>query len=159
SKGVSAGIWEARSLVNDIHRKNESEFMYLIEGTVTLVDKDGRQDVFKAGDAFLVPRGTEFAYKQPEKLRKYYVVFDRESPDAPKPAPEGKPTFIRLEIDGPNGAEWTTRGNTKMYRFYGDKEGATVGVWEATRLEDTSFRHPTYAELMIFLKGSMSLTT
>jgi uncharacterized cupin superfamily protein len=159
AKGTSAGVWESRSLVNDVHYKAESEFMYILEGAVTLVDKDGRQEQFKAGDAFLVPRGTEFAYKQPDKLRKFYVVFDRESPETPKPKPEGTPTFIGLESDGPKGAEWTTRGNTRMYRFYGNKDGATVGVWEATKLDDANFRHPTYAELMVFLSGAMTFTS
>ena len=152
--GTAAGMWESRKFVNDIHLKTESEFMYLLEGQVTLLDKSGRTDVFKAGDAFFVPRGTQFAYKQPEKLRKIYVVFDKETAAAPKPAVQPTPTFMRLEIDGPKGVEWTTRANTKMHRYYSDKDGATVGVWEANKLDDAAFRHPAFAELMIILSGS-----
>ena len=50
------------------------------EGEVTLVDKDGRQEHFKAGDTLFVPRGTEFAWKQPAHFRKFYASFDRETP-------------------------------------------------------------------------------
>jgi uncharacterized cupin superfamily protein len=156
-KRVSAGIWEAASLVNDIHPKTDSEFMHLLEGSVVMIDKDGRQETFKAGDTAFVPRGTQFAWKQTGKLRKFFATFDRETPQSP--APEGKPTFMKLEPDGPKGAQWTTRENTRMYRYYSDKDGATVGVWEATNLDDPKFRAFTYAEMMVFLTGAMTMTT
>jgi uncharacterized cupin superfamily protein len=43
---------------------------------VTLEDKSGREETFKAGDAFIVPKGVAVKWKQSEHIRKYWVIFD-----------------------------------------------------------------------------------
>ena len=48
---------------------------------MTLVDESGREETFEAGDAVFVPRGVTHFWKQPEVLRKYWVIFDEGAPD------------------------------------------------------------------------------
>ncbi|HEY7818450.1 MAG TPA: cupin domain-containing protein [Vicinamibacteria bacterium] len=149
---VQAGVWEAAPNTFGPHKAAYSEFMYLLEGSVTLVDKSGREETFRAGDAVLVPRGTEFTWKQTEKVRKYWVIFDRTG-EAPKTAP----TFIRVEADGPAPKGLSGEGRTKYHTYYETPdEKQSVGVWETK--PHTGELHPTkYAELMVFLKGNVSL--
>jgi uncharacterized cupin superfamily protein len=120
---------------------------------VTLVDADGREETFRAGDAILVPRGTEFTWKQTEKVRKYWVIFDRsEQP------PSVRPTFLRVEPDGPAGKGLVGEGRTKYHTYYQTPdEKQSVGVWETKPHTASDFHETKYAELMVFLKGSVSL--
>ncbi len=39
-------------------------------------DGVGHSETFKAGDCFVVPKGTSFTWHIPETTRKYYVIFD-----------------------------------------------------------------------------------
>jgi uncharacterized cupin superfamily protein len=149
---VQAGVWEAAPYTSGPHKAEYSEFMYLLEGSVTLVDKSGREETFRAGDAVLVPRGTEFTWKQTEKVRKYWVIFDRTG-EAAKTAP----TFVRVESDGPAGKGLVGEGRTKYHTYYETPdEKQSVGVWE-TKPHQGELHETKYAELMVFLKGNVSL--
>ncbi len=149
---VQAGVWEAAPYTFGPHTATYSEFMYLLEGSVTLVDKSGRGETFRAGDAILVPRGTEFTWKQTEKVRKYWVIFDRTG--AP---PATASTFVRIESDGPPGKGLVGEGRTKYHTYYETAdEKQSVGVWE-TKPHTGELHETKYAELMVFLKGNVSL--
>lgn len=152
-----AGVWRADPATSGPHKTTYSEFMYLLEGSVTLIDQDGRQETFKAGDALLVPRGTEYTWKQTEPLRKYYVIFDREPEGGARPTSTEKVTFMRLEPDGPATKGLTGEGRTKSHRYYAGREKSSVGVWETAPHTAADFHTTKYAELMVFLKGSGSL--
>ena len=39
-------------------------------------DDVGHSETFKAGDCFVVSKGTSFTGHMPETTRKYYVIFD-----------------------------------------------------------------------------------
>lgn len=150
---VQAGVWEAPPYTSGPHNTKYSEFMYLLEGSVTLVDVDGREETFRAGDAVLVPRGTEFTWKQTERVRKYWVIFDRSDV-----APATKTTFLRIEPDGPAGKGLVGEGRTKYHTYYETTdEKQSVGVWETKPHTSADFHQTKYAELMVFLKGSVSL--
>ena len=72
---MRAGVWDVmtpceRTFVN--HRVHE--LMHLIEGEVTLTHRDGTQEVIRAGDTILIPRGAPYAWKSERPVIKYYVV-------------------------------------------------------------------------------------
>ena len=150
-----SGVWRAEPATTGPHTPKYSEFMYLIEGSVTLVDDDGRRDTFKAGDAVLVPRGTTYTWQQTEPLRKYYAIFDLEP--AGGGAPAAKATFIRVAPDGPAGIGLTGEGRTQSHRYFAGGGKSSVGVWETAPHTATGFHTTKYAELMVFLSGSGSL--
>lgn len=152
-KDVQAGVWEAEPYTSGPHKTKYSEFMLLLEGSVTLVGKDGREETFRKGDALLVPRGAEFTWKQTEKVRKYWVIFDR-SEEVPGEAP----LVVRLSLDGPADGGLQGEGRTKYHTYYQTPdEKQSVGVWETKPHESADFRTTQYAELMVFLKGNARL--
>ena len=105
------------------------------------------------GDAVLVPRGAEYTWKQTETLRKYWVIFDRSDE-----VPEARPAFLRIEPDGPAGKGLAGEGRTKYHTYYETRdEKQSVGVWETKPHTSADFHETKYAELMVFLKGTVSL--
>ena len=130
--------------------------MYLLEGSVTLVDGDGRRESFKAGDAVLVPRGTTYTWQQAEPLRKYYAIFDLEPSGG---AAAAKTSWVRVEADGPAGKGLAGEGRTKSHRYFAGGGKSSVGVWETAAHTSGAFHTTKYGELMVFLSGSGSLHT
>ena len=74
---LSAGVWEADpSMSDELHAPGYSELMCILEGSVMIIDEAGREEQLTAGDVVLVPKGMRYRWKQPEYLRKYWVIFD-----------------------------------------------------------------------------------
>jgi uncharacterized cupin superfamily protein len=154
---VAAGVWSSPDFSGKMRKVTNTEFIYILEGTVTFEDKSGREETFKAGDAVLIPRGTEFVWKRTQNEKEYWVIFDREA--AGTPAPQSTPTFFRLEMEGPAGKGLAGTGRTKEYEYYTAADGSSVGVWETQPFTAPTFHLTKYAELMVFLKGNVTLTT
>src|SRR5687768_4772599 len=66
---VAAGIWESPDFSGQMRRQSFTEFIYLLHGSITLTDKSGREETFKAGDAVIIPRGTEFQWKRSDNVK------------------------------------------------------------------------------------------
>ena len=154
---VSAGVWFSPDFSGRMHKVTNTEFIYILEGSVTFEDKTGREETFKVGDAVVIPRGTEFTWKRTDNEKEYWAIFDREA--AGTPAPQGTPTFFRLDKDGPAGKGLVGTGRTKEHEYYTGPDGSSVGVWETQPYTAQTFHMTKYAELMVFLKGSVTLTT
>ena len=154
---VAAGIWSSPDFSGRMRKVTNTEFIYILEGAVTLADKSGREETFKVGDAVLIPRGTEFQWKKTDNLKEYWVIFDREAPGTP--APQGTPTFFKLDRNGPPGKGLAGTGRTKEHEYYAGADGSSVGVWETQPHTSPNFHKTKYAELMLFLSGNVTLTT
>jgi len=157
---VAAGVWSSPDFSGRMRKVTNTEFIYILEGSVTFEEKGGRETTFKAGDAVLISRGTEFSWKRTDNEKEYWVIFDREGPNTP--APKGQPpetTFVKLAPDGPPDKGLTGTGRTKEYEYYAGADGSSVGVWETQPHTAAGFHMTKYAELMIFLKGNVTLTT
>lgn len=157
--GDEAGVWRGEAATFGPSTAKYSEFMYFLEGSVTLIDRDGRQETFKAGDAVLVPRGAEYTWKQAEAVQKYYVVFDHAaSAGATTAAADTKsPTFMRLDPSALTGKAPAANGRTTSHRYYAGGDKSSVGVWETKPHAGDGFHTAKYAELMVFLEGAGSL--
>jgi uncharacterized cupin superfamily protein len=154
---VAAGVWSSPDFSGRMRKVTNTEFIYILEGAVTLADKSGREETFKVGDAVLIPRGTEFQWKKTDNLKEYWVIFDREVQGTP--APQGTPTFFKLDRNGPPGKGLAGTGRTKEHESYTGADGSSVGVWETQPHTSPSFHKTKYAELMVFLAGNVTLTT
>jgi uncharacterized cupin superfamily protein len=150
------GVWRAEPATTGPHTPKYTEFMYLLEGAVTLVGSDGRRETFKAGDAVLVPRGTTYTWQQTEPLRKYYAIFDLEPAGGPA-APAA--SWIRLDANGPAGQGLKANGRTASHRYFAGGGKSSVGVWETAPHTADGFHTTKYGELMVFLSGSGTLHT
>jgi uncharacterized cupin superfamily protein len=149
---ISAGVWEAAPHTVDPVTPKYSEFMYYLEGSVTLVDAQGRKDTFKAGEAALVPRGVEYTWQQTEPIRKYWVIFDV----TPIEGEQRPSTFIRFD---PN-VELKGEGRGKEHMYYAaNEEKINAGVWEAPPQASppADFFTPKSSEFVYILEGSVTL--
>lgn len=155
---VSAGVWEAKPYTSGPDTPEYSEFMYLISGSVTLEDANGRETTFGPGDAVLIPRGATHTWKQSEDLRKYWAIFDTGEPVSQ--TADGPPkSFIAFDPDVALGGDGRTREH--MY-FAEDNERISAGVWEADPQpredgKEPEFHTATYTELMCILEGSVTI--
>jgi len=153
---VSAGVWEADPYESGPDTPGYSEFMYLIDGSVTLVDASGREETFEAGDAMFIPRGVTHHWKQSEVLRKYWVIFDEGSPDDASDRSSAD-SFVRFEPHGPSG-KLEGEGRTREHMYYAARgEKLSAGVWEADPSSSEKFHSPDYTELMCLLEGSVTI--
>lgn len=73
--GIRAGIWRSTAYSEFYEDYPGTEFMYILEGSVTL-ESDDFCETYVKGDAFLVPKGFRGHWKQTEPMLKYYVMID-----------------------------------------------------------------------------------
>ena len=77
-----AGVFEAGPSDQQIASYDDDEFMFFLEGSVTLTSADGSVLEAKAGEAVVVPKGWKGRW-QTGGYKKYYVTYSQ------KPAPQG----------------------------------------------------------------------
>ncbi len=70
---LKAGIWRSSPYTEYFEDYQYDEFMYLLEGSVT-VESEKSKETFWKGDAFLLPKGFKGYWKQEESVLKYYVL-------------------------------------------------------------------------------------
>ncbi len=73
---LHAGIWDCTAFESILEPYEVDEFMILLEGEVIIVDEDGREQSFRAGDSFFIPKGFNCIWKQPEYVKKFYMIFE-----------------------------------------------------------------------------------
>lgn len=73
---LTAGVWECTPCTTQTDSYPVDEFCYILNGAVVITDDAGQSETFKAGDCFIVPKGTSLTWHMPETTRKYYVIFD-----------------------------------------------------------------------------------
>jgi len=159
NRNTAGGIWTSPDYSGQMHRATSTEFIYLLEGAITLVDKSGREEAFRAGEALIIPRGAEFQWRKSDNVREYWVIFEREDGPTTLPAASGTPYFFRLSRDGPDAKGLTGSGRTKEHQYYAGADGSSVGVWETAPHTSSGFHKTTYTELMVFLAGTVTLST
>ncbi|TJW00101.1 MAG: DUF861 domain-containing protein [Mesorhizobium sp.] len=71
--GLVTGIWRSSPYTEFYDSYPVDEFMYVVDGSVTLEGEDF-SETFRKGDAFLLPKGFKGRWKQTESMVKYYVV-------------------------------------------------------------------------------------
>ena len=73
--GVSrAGVWEATPYTCRLDNYKCDEFCVVLEGSVTMIDEDGHEEIFRAGDTFLIPKGFTGYWKQTETMKKFFMT-------------------------------------------------------------------------------------
>ncbi len=155
---IASGIWKIANYHGTPLRKTTAtEFVHVVSGTMVLGFKDGHEEKFKAGDNFLIPKGAEVAWKSTPNYEEYWVLFDPGQSDAT--SSDRSPAVIRFEHDGPAGKGLSGTGRTKEYEYYSSPEKSSAGVWETEAFTAPKFHTPIYCELMLFLDGTVTLST
>jgi uncharacterized cupin superfamily protein len=140
-----------------MHNSTATEFVHVVQGTMSLAFKDGHEEKFVAGDNFLIPRGNEAAWKATDRYEEYWVEFDPKRSD-PASA-ETDPPVIRFDRNGTAGKGLAGTGRTKEYQYYSSPEKSSADVWDTKAFTAPDFHTPDYSELMVFLDGSVTLST
>ena len=164
---LSAGVWECTPHQLKFGPYTVDEFMLVLDGSVSIVHEDGFEDTFRAGDAFVVPKGLPCSWKQTENVRKYYVIFD--DPEGEMPEKPVADRAIRLSSHGPDGVglKPVTLPDTSIFEgnppeqqdftYFEDKTGQLyAGIWTCSPMRRKHLPFPRI-ELMCLLEGSMTL--
>ena len=72
---LTIGVWDTTGYTRKLIDFPRHELMHLIEGSVTMIDDEGREQTFTAGDTFFVPMGTPNSWNSKGYLRKIFVIF------------------------------------------------------------------------------------
>jgi len=70
---VSAGIWECEPGLLRLPGYPETEYCRMLSGDLVITNKAGEQQVFKPGDAFVVPKGFIGTWNMRTKVKKEWV--------------------------------------------------------------------------------------
>jgi len=73
-KRVEMGLYDAGPSEIDIASYPDDEFMYFLDGGVTLTSTDGTKLAVKAGEGLVVPRGWK-GHWSTQGYKKYYVTY------------------------------------------------------------------------------------
>ena len=69
------GIWRSQPYTEFYDSYAADEFMYVLDGEVTL-EADGFSETYRKGDAFFVPKGFRGYWRQTKPMLKYYVIIE-----------------------------------------------------------------------------------
>ena len=73
--GHRVALWESEAGVLKSEAYPVDEFIYVLEGEVVTTDADGTRREFRAGDAFVLPRGWAGTWDMKTRFRKIIVNF------------------------------------------------------------------------------------
>ena len=157
---VISGVWDCTEFAQVRCPYEVDEFMIVLDGSIIIEDAAGRRQVFRAGEAFILPKYTDCAWIQSEPALKYYFIHD--NPNSKTPVDAESLSAIRIDT----GAGLARVGDLDDAQFvggipdmgmnilYSDPSGKfSVGVWESGPME----RVPgtlARSELMHILEGS-----
>ncbi len=158
-----AGVWDCteHELVPGPYEVDE--VMVVLEGSITIKDKSEHEETFRAGESFIIPKGTECAWKQYEYTLKFYAIHD--NPDSREVDTENL-AAIRVnpqaELDRVGDQDpalyLSEVPDLGLQVLYSDPDGKFIaGLWDCgpmKRVATTIER----SELMHILQGSGSIT-
>ena len=74
SKNFTVGIWESESFNSDTQTFPNSQFIYVLEGTLEITSDNQKVDIFKTGDALFIAESTTCRWQSLEQLRLLFTV-------------------------------------------------------------------------------------
>jgi uncharacterized cupin superfamily protein len=69
------GIWDSTPYHRRAMAYRHFELMYLLAGSVTFIDEEGREGTFRAGDLFLVEQGAQCSWESREDVTKLFAIY------------------------------------------------------------------------------------
>ena len=84
SLGLSVGVWDTTSMKEAFGPYPGDEFMWVLEGQVSMIDSDGNATEIKQGQTFCVRNAIPVSWKQVGFLRKFYMSYAAPKAVTPK---------------------------------------------------------------------------
>ena len=82
-----SGVWDCTPHEMVPGPYDVDEFMIVLEGSIIIEHESGHAERFRAGESFIIPKGTPCTWKQDEYVRKFFAIHD--DPDIPLHADPG----------------------------------------------------------------------
>lgn len=165
--GYMVGVWDCTAMTEKFGPYGVNEFMFLLEGSVTMIEENGNEVTISAGESFVLPQGLPCQWKQEGYLRKFFMIYEDSSGQTPEnpselkvilPQPSG-PSDGMKEVENSDPSIFIGEVPTQHNHTYFEDmtEQMTVGLWDSTPFECavTPF---SQNELIYLLEGSVILT-
>ena len=69
-----AGLWEARAYSEKLEDYPYDEIVFVVAGSICIVDDEGKEERFEAGDCFFLQRGFNGYWKQEQDLKIFHMT-------------------------------------------------------------------------------------
>lgn len=73
---VRAGIWEATAYAENVTDYPYNEIVFVVSGSMSIVDEDGNEERFEPGDCFFLQRGFNGEWRQHETIKIIHMTVD-----------------------------------------------------------------------------------
>ena len=166
--GLSVGVWDTTSMQEAFGPYPGDEFMWILEGQVSMVDGNGKETLVKQGETFCVRNAIPISWKQVGFLRKFYMTYA--NPKAPKvdiASADGgvrvldpevlEPNLVRMDTTDPFVIEGEAPVQRDSIVFTNDAGNMFTGMWDSTAFESEMKPFPCH-ELVQLLEGEVTIT-
>ena len=161
---LTAGVWKCTAHTLEFGPYPVDEFMLVLDGSVNIVHEDGHEEIFRAGDAFVIPKGLPCQWKQTESIHKIYVILD----DSETPIPDEPVSNRAIRLSPSEGLAELQLSNPENFEgglptqedcsAFEDATGSFFsGTWTCSPMRRKAQRFGRF-ELMCLLEGGMTLT-
>ena len=89
--GLSVGVWDTTSMQEAFGPYPGDEFMWVLDGSVRMIDADGKQTLVNQGESFCIRNAIPISWKQEGFLRKFFMIYTD---------PNSKDTLIESAVGG-----------------------------------------------------------
>ena len=73
---VRAGVWEATAYAETLSDYPYNEIVFVVEGSISIIDAEGVETRFGPGDSFFLKKGFNGVWRQHEKIRIFHMTVD-----------------------------------------------------------------------------------
>ncbi len=74
---MRVGVYEGSAYAEKVVDYPCDEMSFVLEGSVTVTNEDGRQEVFEKGDCLFLPQGFNGIWKQSDNFKKFHMTLCR----------------------------------------------------------------------------------
>ena len=166
--GLSVGVWTTTSMQEAFGPYPGDEFMWVLEGQVSMVDADENATLIRQGETFCIRNAIPISWKQDGFLRKFYMTYaDPKATTAEIASAEGG---VRVLDAGRLEAEMAKMDTTEPLVIVGDNpvqndhivftndaENMLVGMWDSTAF-DSEMKPFPWHEMVQLLVGEVTIT-
>ena len=71
---IRAGTWEAKAYSERVEDYPYNEIVFVVEGSISIVDENGNDELFNLGDCFFLQRGFNGYWNQHETLKIFHMT-------------------------------------------------------------------------------------
>jgi len=164
--GLKIGVWHCTPFTSKEGPHGSTEYCIVMEGSASVIDKDGVEHRAGPGEAIFIPKGGIRTWKQTEDCRKFFFIFEDPSGSETDDPARLQPRVF--EPHGPAGKleeepiEDTSFLESDVpvhhnHSYHADPSGQlTSGVWDTTPMTTKSGTFGRH-ELMSILEGSVTI--